>query len=45
MNKIQLEIEQKKEYTAPQMEIVDMHHEVTILEASGGGEGYSGVGN
>ena len=44
MNKIQLEIEQKKEYTAPQMEIVDMHHEVTILEASGG-EGYSGVGN
>ena len=43
MNKIQLETEQKKEYTAPQMEIVDMHHEATILGASS--DGYSGVGN
>ena len=31
MNKIQLETEQKKEYVAPQMEIVEMKEQTSVL--------------
>ena len=34
MNKIQLETEQKKEYVAPQMEIVEMENQTSLLEGS-----------
>ena len=34
MNKIQLETEQKKEYVAPQMDIVEMEHQTSLLEGS-----------
>ena len=30
--------EQKKEYTAPKMEIIDCGHESYLLQASGGGD-------
>lgn len=45
MNKTQLEIEQKKEYTAPQMEIVEMNHEGNILQDSCQGEYCGGPAN
>lgn len=34
MNNIQLETEQKKEYAAPQMDIVEMEHQTSLLEGS-----------
>ena len=34
MNKTQLETEQKKEYVAPQMEIVEMGHDTSLLNGS-----------
>ena len=36
MNKVQLESEQKKEYTAPQMEIVELKHQTSVLMYSNG---------
>ena len=44
MNKTQFETEQKKEYTAPQMEIVEMNHESGILQGSCT-DGYCGGAN
>ena len=37
MNKVQFEFEQKKEYTAPQMEIVELKHQTSVLTYSNGG--------
>ena len=34
MNKIQLETEQKKEYVAPQMDVVEMENQTSLLEGS-----------
>ena len=34
-NKIEKQIEQKKEYTSPKMEVVEYTHEATLLSASG----------
>ena len=34
MNKTQLETEQKTEYVTPQMEIVEMDNQTSLLEAS-----------
>ena len=34
MNNIQLETEQKKEYVAPQMEIVEMDNQASLLNDS-----------
>ena len=38
------ENEQKKEYTAPQMEIVEMNHQTSLLEGSPC-DGFCGQGN
>ena len=34
-NKIEKQLEQKKEYTAPKMDVVEYTHEATLLSASG----------
>lgn len=34
-NKIEKQLEQKKEYTSPKMEVVEYTHEATLLSASG----------
>ncbi len=34
-NKIEKQLEQKKEYTAPKMDVVEYAHEATLLSASG----------
>ena len=34
MNNIQLKTEQKKEYVVPQMEIVEMNHDTSLLSGS-----------
>ena len=39
------EIEQKKEYTTPQMEIVEMDHQTSLLDGSPNNDGYGGSGN
>ena len=35
MTEKQLETEQKKEYVAPQMEIMEMEHQTSLLDYSG----------
>ena len=38
-NKIEKQLEKKKEYTAPKMDVVEVKHQSPLLEGSYSGEG------